>query len=174
MIRINSLNVNGFNKQWEMMGLLRGAGCGVHGRHMPANAAFAIWSLGVGSVSSVRRWLGWAALGLVIGLGVGFAAGWWWWPVEYTNTTPSTLHQRYQDEYVLMTAAAFEVDEDAAQAGERLSLIAPDDPALPVVQLAERLIETEGDSAEIARLARLAQVLGATSSALRPYVEGAP
>ncbi len=152
------------------MGLVRRSRAG----QPPGGAAFAICLPEGGSVSSVRQWLGWAALGLAIGLAVGFAAGWWWWPVEYTNTTPDTLHPQYQDEYVLMTAAAFEVDGDAAEAGQRLSLVAPDDPALPVVQLAERLIEAEGDPAEIVRLARLAQALGMTPSTLRPYVEEMP
>ena len=121
-----------------------------------------------------RRWLGWAAIGLAIGLMAGFAAGWWLWPVQYTNTAPDALHQSYRDQYVLMTATAFEADGDLTRAVERLRVIAPQAPALPVVHMAERLIGEDGDADDIARLARLAEALGSLPSALVPFLEEAP
>jgi hypothetical protein len=104
----------------------------------------------------------------------GFAAGWWVWPVQYTNTAPDALHQSYRDQYVLMTATAFEADGDFTRAVERLRTIAPEAPTFPVVRLAEQLIEEDAGPDEIARLARLAQALGSLPSTLAPYLEGAP
>ena len=119
-------------------------------------------------------WVRWAAVGLVAGLLLGFAIGWWWWPVEYTNTAPDALRQDYHDDYIVMTATAFELDADQERARERLELLDPEEPARPVVELAERLVEAGADSSDVARLARLAAALGTVSSALAPYLEPPP
>jgi len=105
---------------------------------------------------------------------LGFIIGWWLWPVQYTNTAPVVLRQDYRDDYIVMIATAYEVEEDLEQARERLKLLDPREPATLVVELAERLIEAGGDADDIARLARLAWALGATTSTLIPYLEGPP
>jgi len=121
-----------------------------------------------------QRWMIWAGIGMVAGLFLGFAIGWWWWPVEYTNTAPDVLRQDYYDDYVVMVATAYEVEGDLGQARQRLELLDPEEPARPVVELAERLIEAGGDAREITRLARLAGALGVTTSGLLPYLENSP
>ena len=123
---------------------------------------------------AVRRWVIWAAVGTVIGLALGFAIGWWLWPVEYTNTAPGALHPSYADDYVLMVAATYGVDGDLQRAAARLGLLDRKDPAAPAVSLAQRLIESQGDEQEIAQLASLARALGAQTPALAPYLEGEP
>ena len=123
---------------------------------------------------AARRWVTWAALGVAVGLSLGFATGWWWWPVEYTNTAPNALRQDHADDYVLMVATAFEVEEDLEQAQERLKLLDAEEPAAPVIELAERLVEAGGDARDVTRLARLAGALGSTTSILAPYLESLP
>lgn len=132
------------------------------------------------------HWIAWAAVGLVVGLALGFALGWWLWPLQYTNTTPDTLQARHRDDYILMVGATYSVDGDLAGAEARLRLLDPGDPAAPVVSLAERLAsggggvgaDESGDegglATDIARLAALAQALGASPSTLRPYLEDTP
>ena len=115
-----------------------------------------------------------AAVGAVIGLALGFAVGWWLWPVQYTNTAPNVLRHDYHDDYIVMVATAYEVEEDLEQASERLKLLAPEEPAAPVIELAERLIEAGGGTEDIARLAHLAWALGATTTTLSPYTDGQP
>ncbi len=114
------------------------------------------------------------AVGTVIGLALGFAIGWGLWPVQYTNTAPDVLRQDYRDDYVLMTATAYQVDGDLARARERLALLDPVHPAGPAIELAGRLVESGGDPADIARLARLAWALGSLPAALTPYLEVSP
>nr|HID13418.1 hypothetical protein [Anaerolineae bacterium] len=121
-----------------------------------------------------RKSLKRAAVGAAVGLTLGFAIGWWLWPVQYTNTAPTVLRQDYRDDYVVMVATAYEVDGDRERARERLKLLDPDEPAAPVVELAERLVEAGGSADDITRLARLAWALGATTSTLIPYLEGPP
>jgi len=122
---------------------------------------------------AARRWLVWATVGIVLGLGLGLAVGWWLWPVEYVNTTPSALHPRYADDYVLMVAAAYSVEGDLERAQARLALLDAD-PGASVVGLAERLIAADGDAQDIGQLARLAQALGSATPPLQPYLDGAP
>jgi len=50
--------------------------------------------------------VGGAALGLIIGL----AIGWWLWPVEYGNLTPAQLRSDFQDDYVVWVAQNYEAN----------------------------------------------------------------
>ena len=60
-----------------------------------------------------KYWLVAAAffVGLIFGLVV---LGWWAWPVQWTNATPSQLDQRYQDAYVQMTAELYSLNGNTA------------------------------------------------------------
>lgn len=107
-----------------------------------------------------------------MGLALGFAVGWWLWPVQYTNTEPAVLRQDYHDDYVLMVATTYELEGDLEQARELLKRLDPEKPTAPVVDLAERLIEVGGEAKDITRLARLAWALGAITPTLTPYLEG--
>jgi hypothetical protein len=111
-------------------------------------------------------------MGVAVGLALGVVIGWWLWPVTYTNTSPAALREDYRDDYILMTATAYEVQRDLEQARSRLERLNPEEPTAPVIDLAERLMAAGGSEAQIARLARLAQALGATDPALAPYLEG--
>ena len=116
----------------------------------------------------------WTAVAAAVGLVLGFAIGWWIWPVQYTNTAPDVLRQDYRDDYVVMVATAHEVEEDLEQARNRLKLLDPEEPAAPVVELAERLVEVGGSAEDITYLARLARALGNIPPALTPYLDGRP
>ena len=120
------------------------------------------------------KWVTRAIVGLLIGLALGFAAGWWLWPVQYTNTAPAVLRQDYRDDYVVIVATAYEVEGSLDQARERLRLLDPGDPSLPVVELAERLIGTGGSAEDLARLVRLAEEMGALNTTLAPFLESQP
>ncbi len=117
-------------------------------------------------------WVARAAIGVALGLVLGFAVGWWLWPVTYTNTSPAALRQDYHDDYVLMVAAAYDVEEDLRAARSRLKLLNPERPVAPALELAERLIEEGGREEDIARLAHLARAFGVTDPMLTPYTEG--
>lgn len=120
---------------------------------------------------AIPKWMIKIGAGVVLGLALGFAIGWGLWPVEYHNTTPDVLRQDYRDDYVVMTATAYGIDGDLARAGERLALLSPTDPAAPVVELAERLVETDGSQRNIIYLIYLAESLDALTPPLIHYQE---
>ena len=120
------------------------------------------------------RWGTRVIVGVVVGLALGFAIGWWLWPVQYTNTEPGVLRQDYRDDYIIMVATAYEAEGSLELARERLSLLDPEEPSVPVVELAERLVEAGGAAEDIERLTRLAWALGALTPTLVPDMEGRP
>jgi len=113
------------------------------------------------------------AIGVAVGLALGLAIG-WLWPVQHTNTAPAALRQDYRDDYVVMVAAAYEIEGDPARVRERMALLDAEEPAAPVIELGERLVEAGGSAEDIARLARLAWALKATTPALVPYLGEEP
>ncbi|MGD2104442.1 MAG: hypothetical protein PVJ55_04915 [Anaerolineae bacterium] len=120
----------------------------------------------------VTEWVVQAAVSAALGLILGITIGWLLWPVTYTNTSPAVLREDYHDDYVLMIAAAYQVDQDLQEARSRLELLDAATPATPVVELARKLIEDGGGEEDITRLTRLARALGAMNPALAPYLEG--
>jgi hypothetical protein len=114
-------------------------------------------------------------LGILIGLALGFAIGWWLWPVQYTNTSPGALRRDYRDDYILMVAAAYELgDGDAEQAQTRLSLLDVQEPTAPLVDLITRLSEAGGSSTDITRLTNLARALDVIPETLIPHADTQP
>lgn len=111
--------------------------------------------------------LGGVAAGAVLGLLVGWVV----WPVRYTNTSPTQLRQDYRNDYVLMVAAAYQTDRDPGAARERLVRLDPEEPARPVVELAEQLIAAGGGAGDIGMLVRLADALDAATPPMAPYLE---
>lgn len=67
-----------------------------------------------------RKVLVWLGLGTVVGLALGLAIGWWWWPVQWVNAYPTDLAPGYQDEYVAMVADSYALTSDAEAARRRL------------------------------------------------------
>jgi hypothetical protein len=112
-----------------------------------------------------------ALVGLAIGIGLGLLIGWRLWPVDYTNTAPHQLRQDYRDDYVLMIAAAYQIEGSLDAAVERLTPLDPETPSRPVTDLAEQLITANGNPQDIEVLIRLAQDLGDLSPMLTSYLE---
>jgi hypothetical protein len=56
-------------------------------------------------------------VGLVVGLIIGLVVlGWWLWPVQWTDASPSELHPGYQEMWVRMAIISYGATGDAANA----------------------------------------------------------
>ncbi|MGQ9467176.1 MAG: hypothetical protein ACUVXE_02745 [Anaerolineae bacterium] len=113
-------------------------------------------------------------VGLALGIALGLLIGWVLWPVQYTNTAPAQLRQDYRNDYVLMVAAAYQVEGNAGAALERLARLDPEQPTRPLVELTETLIAQNGRPGDISMLVQLAEALGVTTPAMGPYLGGTP
>lgn len=119
----------------------------------------------------MRRLVPFALGGVALGVVLGLLVGWVVWPVRYTNTSPPQLRQDYRNDYVLMVAAGYQTERDLTAARERLVRLDPEQPARPVVELAEQLIAAGGSAGDIGVLARLADALNAATPPMAPYLE---
>lgn len=120
----------------------------------------------------IRRWLrnvGWVAVGLAAGLGLGLFLGWNVWPTEYTDAVPAIMRREYRQDYARMIAAAYAVDGDLAAARQQLGGLGEDGADLLFSVTLDAILLGE-DELEIRQLARLAADLGFDSPALRPYL----
>lgn len=58
--------------------------------------------------------------GVILGLLLGLAIGYWWWPVEWSNATPSHLRSDFQNDYLLQVAEYYETTGDLEEARAKL------------------------------------------------------
>lgn len=75
----------------------------------------------------MSRWIGFI-ITILIGIGLGILYGWVIDPVDYVDTTPDSLRQDYQADYVLMVAEIYQAERDPTVASARLSFLGQPDP----------------------------------------------
>jgi hypothetical protein len=110
-----------------------------------------------------RKTLYGVAVGLVVGLLVGwFALGWWIAPVEWTDAGPADLHPDFQKVYVRAIADSYSIHGNAALAKAYLDVKNWEEGDLEKV-MGE--LKAESDEAQVQRLDNLAQTLGISAAA---------
>jgi len=100
--------------------------------------------------------------GAILGLLLGLAIGWWWWPTELTNATPGNLRSDFQSAYVLWVAEHYAVNGDLEWAKGKLGVEYWEEGQL--ADVLEQLAQ-ERSGQEATRLRALARVLEETASA---------
>jgi ABC-type dipeptide/oligopeptide/nickel transport system permease component len=100
--------------------------------------------------------------GVALGLLLGVAITWWWWPVEWTQASPAHLRSDFQGEYLLSVAEQYATTGDLAWAQNRLG--AQYWPKDQLIETLERLAQARGGQ-EGAHLRALAQGLETTPEA---------
>ena len=78
--------------------------------------------------SKRSRWV-FIILALAVGIGIGLAYGWIIDPVDFFDLTPDTLRADYKADYVLMTAEAYQVEQDPGLAARRLAIFGTKSPS---------------------------------------------
>jgi hypothetical protein len=73
------------------------------------------------------RWL-FFALSFIIGIGLGLYYGWVISPVQYVDTTPSTLRADFRTDYVLTVAESFQRDHNIQNAARHLAILGSQPP----------------------------------------------
>lgn len=67
--------------------------------------------------------------GMILGLSLGLAIGWWWFPVEWTNATPLELRLDFGDDYLTWVANQYSQTGDVEWARQKLLGVDYRDPA---------------------------------------------
>jgi hypothetical protein len=80
--------------------------------------------------------------GLAIGLTLGLLVTWVIAPVEYTDTSPSSLREEFKDQYRLAISTAYNATGNLERARARLALVGDQDVLLALLSQAERMIAT--------------------------------
>ena len=100
--------------------------------------------------------------GALLGLLLGLAIGWWWWPVEWTNSTPGNLRSDFQSDYIAWVAEQYASGGDLEWARAKLGVEYWKEGQL--AETFEKLAEERSDQ-EAVRLRALAQALEAEPEA---------
>jgi hypothetical protein len=78
--------------------------------------------------------------GLAIGLAIGLLIAWVLAPVQYTDTSPSTMRMEFKDQYRVAIASAFNATHNLERAHARLALLGDPDPAKSLVVQAQQIM----------------------------------
>jgi hypothetical protein len=116
----------------------------------------------------MKRFVGSLLLGLLIGLATGVYIGWEQAPVEYTNSSLSALAPHYQEEYTVMVAEGYQVDQDVSAAVARLQPLGKENVVSYVQDLTERYI-SQSNVPVIPTMVALAEALGGLTPVMDIY-----
>jgi hypothetical protein len=109
-------------------------------------------------------------VGVATGLALGLTLTWVVWPVQYYDTDPVDLRSEHKEDYIVLVGAAYAVDGDLARAEARLAKLEEKEIGSMVAGLAERYLR-EGRAVEETRgLAKLADALDVSTSAMLVYI----
>ena len=82
------------------------------------------------------------------------------------------LRRDYQEEYIRLIAAAYQVDGNLTLARQRLAALQAASPTAPLVEVTERWIAQGKSTAILTPLVQLARDLGVNTPAMQPYLQG--
>mgnify|MGYP000156239430 CR=1 FL=1 len=115
-------------------------------------------------------WVGGFLIGLIVGMSMSLYYTWVLDPPPLTLATPASLNQHDKEVYTVLVAAAYASDGNLERAARRLDGLADPRVAETLVALAERYLAEGHDVRDVRVLARLADALGSTSAAVRPFI----
>lgn len=115
-------------------------------------------------------WVGGFGAGFLIGVALSLTYTWVLDPPPLTGTTPVALNPHDKEIYTVLIAAAYTADGDLDRARNRLAELEDPDIENTIVVMAERYIREGQDVRDVRALARLADTLGSTSAAMRPFI----
>jgi hypothetical protein len=117
----------------------------------------------------VKR-LGVFVSGILLGVGLAFIIGWILFPIVRYDESPTSMRKDYRDEYIRLTALAYQADANLQTATDRLRGLDTESPTTPLVELTLRWINEGRSQTLIAPLAILAHDLQVDTPAMLPYL----
>ena len=106
--------------------------------------------------------------GLAIGLALGLLIAWVLAPVQYTDTSPSTMRMEFKDQYRAAIASAFNATHNLDRARARLTLLSDADPAQVLVVQAQQIMASGNSPDSAFEIAVLVNALNAQIPTIGP------
>jgi hypothetical protein len=106
--------------------------------------------------------------GLAVGLALGIWVSWVLEPVQYTDTSPSSMRVEFKDQYRAAIASAYNATHNLERARARLSLLGDADSAQTLVAQAQQIMASGNTPDSAFEIAVLVNALNAQISATRP------
>ncbi len=117
---------------------------------------------------SDRRGPWYLLTGLALGIGLGLLIAWVLAPVQYTDTTPSTLRADFKDQYRFMIASAYNASRDLGRAQARLNTLSDLDPVKALGEQAQRMLAQDSSMENVRTLADLSEALQSSAQTASP------
>ncbi len=108
---------------------------------------------------SEKRGYWFLPVGVALGVGIGILIAWGISPIQYVDTTPSSLRTDYKDEYRFMIASAYIATGDLPRAQARLTTLADPDPVKAIGQQAQRMLSNNSSMDLVQILADLSEAI---------------
>lgn len=112
-------------------------------------------------------------LGLAIGIGLGLAVGWVFWPTQFTDANPAVLDDNYRRDYLLLIADSYALDNNLAAAQQRIDDLGEEGSQFVLSVLIDMILRQQ-DVGAIRRLTKLANDIGQYTPAMDPYLPATP
>jgi hypothetical protein len=108
-------------------------------------------------------------VGVLVGIGGGLLLGWGPFAVEYVDSPATDLAAPFKDDFTVMVADGFRVDEDLTSAIERLRILGIENIPEHIQNTTERYISDSRDINDIRSLVALSEALGRLTPIMEPY-----
>ena len=109
--------------------------------------------------------------GVILGIGLAFLIGWVLFPIVRYDESPASMRRDYRDEYIRLTALAYQTDGDLALAENRLRGLDAESPTEPLIELTMRWIMEKRSKTLITPLVILTRDLGVDTPIMKPYLD---
>jgi len=105
--------------------------------------------------------------GFLLGLAIGLIIAWVLLPASFTDVAPQSLSTLDKDQYRLMIARVYAVDQSLVRAQSRLELLGDDNPGEVLAAQSQQVLATGENQAD-------AQALAALSAAVKANLHQNP
>jgi Na+/H+-dicarboxylate symporter len=105
--------------------------------------------------------------GFLLGLAIGLIIAWVFLPASFTDVAPQSLSTLDKDQYRLMIARVYAVDQSLVRAQSRLELLGDDNPGEVLAAQSQQVLATGENQAD-------AQALAALSAAVKANLHQDP
>lgn len=108
--------------------------------------------------------------GLLVGVLAALYFAWRVMPLQIVDNQPRSLAPAFREDFVLLVAETFAIEQDVERARTRLASLAGAKGPAEVVQQTEKMMVTGAASNDLKFMVRLAAALGVATPAMQNYL----